>query len=274
MRGAQALLLAPGRAAAARIALLRRQPPLAPVLGCRCWSSKSGGRDGDIKLPSEDVIAAIVQQLESRDRPPQRRRPELGLLGKYEQPGGYAFRVGDVVVHRVYSQVGVVAERFEVCQMSEEWHRANGPQGMNRHQPFYSILVNMPGFAFTRHGAQSSHRRWDPSLDGGLPPPISHPDFQELFFVDLDGENVRYTPRNKVTVGTLVRARKDFNKYFREGDAGTVNAVEDGKFFVTWDRTGKRAGIAIATWEDWMEITSEAASDQDAPCLEWDKVAE
>jgi len=122
------------------------------------------------------------------------RDPKLGFLGQYEQPGAYAFRVGDVIVHRRHGQVGVVAERFRVCTMSEEWHAMNCPKGMTAWQPFYTILVILPtGEALTRHGAQSSHRKWDRALDGEEPPAVHHPDMSQ-FFGDFDAAAARYQP--------------------------------------------------------------------------------
>ena len=88
-----------------------------------------------------------------------RRDSKLGFLDHYEEAGKYAFRVGDILVHRGHGQFGVVLERFDVCQLSEEWHAANALPGMTQEQPFYTILVSVPGQGFTRHGAQSSHRR-------------------------------------------------------------------------------------------------------------------
>mmetsp|Transcript_15514 Transcript_15514/g.48844 ORF Transcript_15514/g.48844 Transcript_15514/m.48844 type:complete len:212 (+) Transcript_15514:191-826(+) len=123
------------------------------------------------------------------------RDARRGFLGHYELPGRYAFRVGDIVVHRGHGQVGVVVERFDVCQLSEAWHAANAPPGMTRDQPFYTILVSLPGQKFTRHGAQSSHRRWDAERDGGPPPPVQHPDVPR-FFGELDAAAARYEPLN------------------------------------------------------------------------------
>lgn len=116
-----------------------------------------------------------------------------GFLGHYEAPGEFAFRVGDIVVHRIHGQVGVVAERFDKCQLGPEWLTANAPPGMNPFQPYYTILVSMPGQNFTRHGAQSSHRRWDSSVDGGSASPIDHPEVATLFG-ELSGAEGRYKP--------------------------------------------------------------------------------
>merc|ERR1712232_170832 len=120
-----------------------------------------------------------------------------GFLGHYYQPGEYAFRVGDIVVHRGHGQLGVVAERFEECQLSEAWFNQNAPPGMRRKQPFYSVLVSVAGF--TRHAAQSSHRLWDFKKDGGPPPAIQHPEL-EMYFLDemlLEGSEARYQPLDK-----------------------------------------------------------------------------
>mmetsp|Transcript_7984 Transcript_7984/g.16758 ORF Transcript_7984/g.16758 Transcript_7984/m.16758 type:complete len:312 (-) Transcript_7984:93-1028(-) len=121
------------------------------------------------------------------------RDPKLGFLGHYEQPGRFAFRVGDIVVHRGHGQVGVVAERFRVCQLGEEWVAANMPRGMTAWQPFYTILVSVPGQGFSRHGAQSSHRRWDIARDGGEPSPVQHPEVNRLFG-KFDASAARYEP--------------------------------------------------------------------------------
>lgn len=133
------------------------------------------------------------------------RDPKLGFLGRYEQPGAYAFRVGDIVVHRAHGQVGVVTERFRVCQLSEEWHAANAPPGLTTWQPFYTILVNMPGRSFTRHGAQSSHRKWDAAIDGGEPPPVQHPDVPR-FFGEFDATAARYQPLDEAAAAQQVTA--------------------------------------------------------------------
>lgn len=122
------------------------------------------------------------------------RDPNLGFLGHYEQPGAYAFRVGDVIVHRGHGQVGVVTERFRVCKLSEEWHAMNCPKGMIAWQPFYTILMVLAdGEALTQHGFQSCHRRWDRALDGGDPPAVEHPDMSR-FFGDFDAATARYQP--------------------------------------------------------------------------------
>jgi len=134
------------------------------------------------------------------------RDPKLGFLGHYEQPGAYAFRVGDVVVHRRHRQVGVVAERFRVCTLSEEWHAMNCPKGMTAWQPFYTILVLLPtGQAIARHGAQSSHRRWDRALDGGDPPDVQHPDMPQ-FFGEFDAAAARYEPLDEAAAAQEVLA--------------------------------------------------------------------
>lgn len=134
------------------------------------------------------------------------RDPKLGFLGHYEQPGAYAFRVGDVVVHRGHGQVGVVAERFRVCRMGEEWTAMNCPKGMTAWQPFYTILLILPnGEALTRHGAQSSHRRWDRTLDGGDPPDVQHPDMSQ-FFGEFDAVSARYQPLDEAAAAQEIVA--------------------------------------------------------------------
>ncbi|CAK0834713.1 unnamed protein product, partial [Prorocentrum cordatum] len=127
----------------------------------RAWYGRflqsSLGEDGQQR--ADTTLLALGQGL-----PMQVRSTKQGFLGHYERPGEYAFQVGDIVVHRGHGQVGVVAERFDVCQLGDEWHRANAPEGMTQGQPFYTILVDLPGRPFERHGAQSSHRRWEPAL--------------------------------------------------------------------------------------------------------------
>eukprot|EP00930_Biecheleria_cincta_P049398 TRINITY_DN3460_c0_g1_i1.p1 TRINITY_DN3460_c0_g1~~TRINITY_DN3460_c0_g1_i1.p1 ORF type:complete len:558 (+),score=84.56 TRINITY_DN3460_c0_g1_i1:37-1674(+) len=134
------------------------------------------------------------------------RDPKLGFLGCYEQPGRYAFRVGDIVVHRGHGQFGVVAERFHVCQLDEDWVKANFPPGMTVWQPFYSILVGTAGQSFTRHGAQSSHRRWDTSRDGEAQP-VQHPDVERLFS-GLDIASARYQPRDQAAADQKLLANE------------------------------------------------------------------
>eukprot|EP00930_Biecheleria_cincta_P007377 TRINITY_DN108590_c0_g1_i1.p1 TRINITY_DN108590_c0_g1~~TRINITY_DN108590_c0_g1_i1.p1 ORF type:complete len:228 (-),score=33.32 TRINITY_DN108590_c0_g1_i1:39-722(-) len=160
---------------------------------------KSGVESAVLKLPSVDQIEAFVQELESskaqHSQTHEIRKPDTraGFLGHYEKPGGFSFRVGDIVVHRLHGQVGVIAERFDTCQLGGQWFKFNSPPGMNFMQPFYSILVSMPGSSFIRHGGQSSHRRWDAAADGP-PPSIQHPDLAHLF-CELDAAGARYLPR-------------------------------------------------------------------------------
>eukprot|EP00747_Dinoflagellata_sp_TGD_P192387 gnl/TRDRNA2_/TRDRNA2_57161_c0_seq1.p1 gnl/TRDRNA2_/TRDRNA2_57161_c0~~gnl/TRDRNA2_/TRDRNA2_57161_c0_seq1.p1 ORF type:complete len:333 (-),score=42.94 gnl/TRDRNA2_/TRDRNA2_57161_c0_seq1:301-1299(-) len=124
------------------------------------------------------------------------RDVKKGYLGHYEEPGRFAFCIGDIVVHRLHGQIGVVAERYDVCQLGELWMALNAPPGMNPMQPFYTILVNTQGMNFTRHGAQSSHRRWDISVDGIVAPPIDHPDVADSFG-RLDAASARYQLLNE-----------------------------------------------------------------------------
>eukprot|EP00928_Gymnodinium_smaydae_P056381 TRINITY_DN39772_c0_g1_i1.p1 TRINITY_DN39772_c0_g1~~TRINITY_DN39772_c0_g1_i1.p1 ORF type:complete len:215 (+),score=15.39 TRINITY_DN39772_c0_g1_i1:43-687(+) len=149
----------------------------------------------------------VANENSQKARHSKHRDPQLGFLGHYEEPGHYAFRVGDIVVHRGHGQLGVVLERFEVCQMSDEWFAANAPPGMTRNQPFYTILVSQPGRKFTRHGAQSSHRRWDTSRDGAYPPPVQHPDVTRLFG-KLDRVAARYEARDPEALNQEVNAKE------------------------------------------------------------------
>mmetsp|Transcript_39698 Transcript_39698/g.71284 ORF Transcript_39698/g.71284 Transcript_39698/m.71284 type:complete len:197 (-) Transcript_39698:239-829(-) len=135
---------------------------------------------------------------------------KLGFLGHYERPGAYAFRVGDIVVHRGHGQVGVIVERFDRCQLSEAWLKANALPGMTGEQPFYTILVSSDGERFTRHGAQSSHRRWDPELDGGQAPPVRHPDIKRYFKL-FDVAAARYEPLDKEAAAQDIR-RPEWDK--------------------------------------------------------------
>eukprot|EP00933_Yihiella_yeosuensis_P016264 TRINITY_DN13965_c1_g2_i3.p2 TRINITY_DN13965_c1_g2~~TRINITY_DN13965_c1_g2_i3.p2 ORF type:complete len:223 (+),score=48.59 TRINITY_DN13965_c1_g2_i3:645-1313(+) len=150
-----------------------------PSAGSASKEAKAG-EDG--KEGSEEAAPAKSQAA---------RDPWAGFLGEYEKPGAYAFRIGDIVVHRKFGQVGVVAERFDVCQLGPEWMAANAPPGMSRDQPFYTILMDgVPNVDFTRHGAQSSHRRYDVTRDGPLRP-IQHKDITRLFG-KLDRKLMRY----------------------------------------------------------------------------------
>lgn len=144
--------------------------------------------DDRLKKPAHVVVSPAPP---TSDEGP--RDTKLGYLGHYERPGAFTFRVGDIVVHRGHGQIGVVAERFDRCQLSEAWHKANAPPGMTREQPFYTILVSLPGQKFTRHGAQSSHRRWRSEIDGGQPPAVQHPDVNR-FFRKFDPAAARYEP--------------------------------------------------------------------------------
>mmetsp|Transcript_124207 Transcript_124207/g.247474 ORF Transcript_124207/g.247474 Transcript_124207/m.247474 type:complete len:85 (+) Transcript_124207:3-257(+) len=77
---------------------------------------------------------------------------------------------------------------------------------MTSWQPFYTILVILPtGEALTRHGAQSSHRRWDKALDGGDPPDVQHPDMSQ-FFADLDAATARYQPLDEAAAAQEIIA--------------------------------------------------------------------
>eukprot|EP00927_Polykrikos_kofoidii_P046584 TRINITY_DN40772_c0_g1_i1.p1 TRINITY_DN40772_c0_g1~~TRINITY_DN40772_c0_g1_i1.p1 ORF type:complete len:230 (-),score=33.53 TRINITY_DN40772_c0_g1_i1:34-723(-) len=184
-----------------------------------CWptygNSKAKGNIQHIVLPTEEEIRSVIEKLEKRGGRAvrkvvapvgsfqkqnqevggklQSRNPKAGFLGHYEEVGQFAFRVGDIVVHRSLGQVGVIAERFTVCQLGREWLEANSAPGMNAMQPFYSILVSLQGHSFTRHGAQSSHRRWETAVDGHPPQPVHHPDMAALFG-ELDVGSARYRP--------------------------------------------------------------------------------
>jgi len=138
---------------------------------------------------------------------PTPRDSVLGFLGHYETPGAYAFRAGDVLIHRGRGDVGIVVERCEECQIPEEWIRRNFPAGMRKRQPFYSILVSKLGF--TRHGAQSSHRLWDVTVDGP-PPQIEHPEFRKWFSGKMlvEHSNPHYRPRNKTAAAQKVLTKQ------------------------------------------------------------------
>eukprot|EP00933_Yihiella_yeosuensis_P061035 TRINITY_DN63854_c0_g1_i1.p1 TRINITY_DN63854_c0_g1~~TRINITY_DN63854_c0_g1_i1.p1 ORF type:complete len:248 (-),score=35.97 TRINITY_DN63854_c0_g1_i1:92-835(-) len=148
---------------------------------------------------ARDPKSAKAGKASSARRPKDGRfNPEKGFLGEFEAPGEYAFRVGDIVLHRKHGQIGVVVERFENCQMSDEWFTVNAAPGMTRDQPFYTILIDSgmrtQMSTFTRHGAQSSHRRFDPDKDG-TPEPIRHRDVKSFLknYV-FDPKEARYRP--------------------------------------------------------------------------------
>lgn len=154
--------------------------------------------------PGEDEAPEPIPPAEPQQKQKARRKakkakmadPVKGFLGHYEKPGAFAFRVGDVVVHRGHGQVGVVQERFDEMGLSDDWFNANAAPGMRKRQPFYSILVGGMGGKFTRHGAQSSHRLWDDAQDRSSPK-VDHPEVSKYFGeLVIDGSHARYHPKD------------------------------------------------------------------------------
>ena len=96
--------------------------------------------------------------------------------------GKSIFEPGQLVRHRRYGYRGVVVERDECCQASDEWYSKNQTQP-NRDQPWYHVLVDGSSTC-TYSASENLVADWS-----GLP--IKHPLLHHFFSEFKDGIYLR-----------------------------------------------------------------------------------
>eukprot|EP01062_Namystynia_karyoxenos_P014898 TRINITY_DN15397_c0_g1_i2.p1 TRINITY_DN15397_c0_g1~~TRINITY_DN15397_c0_g1_i2.p1 ORF type:complete len:232 (+),score=62.09 TRINITY_DN15397_c0_g1_i2:88-696(+) len=69
------------------------------------------------------------------------------------------FELGQVVIHKVFRQVGVVLDRHERCKQDTEWILSNvgSLDSPLLKEDWYDILLDVDAGGFVRHGARRTH---------------------------------------------------------------------------------------------------------------------
>ena len=77
---------------------------------------------------------------------------------------------------------------------------------------------------------------------------------------NYNGKHVRQA--FEVQAGLIIEARPGWSltDHYKAGDSGTVTKIEDGKAYVTWDRSGKTSWTTLTTFHEKLCILKAAHS--------------
>lgn len=97
--------------------------------------------------------------------------------------GQAKYSVGQVVRHRVYAFRGVIFDIDPIFSNTEEWWQSIPAEVRpKKEQPFYHLLAEN---AETEYVAYVSEQNLLPDISGE---PLRHPQIEEMFTVDEDGD--------------------------------------------------------------------------------------